>query len=333
MDYSSNSHLVRFADLKYARAAFVDARTPGSSPKENYCIIGKGVSQDIRQPIHIQQTDGFHIGAAGQPPGVMNSLHSHFSAEIFMIFRGQFRVFWGPEGENDAILGPGDVISVPVNCFRGFEVIGNDNGLLFTVLGGNRCGGGIISHPSVILEGRKYGLYLLKDGTLADTEAGDPVPDEDNLFTIMSQKELETLNNYSREEMIQFVSWWTKKEFRKNAFSKAGDFACFHISGHPSHDDNFEIKSKDGVCIYAYGMAEGGQVPMHYRKEKQVLINFSGDVLVTFQDSELLPITLGPGDVYDMPKESVYALSGIREESYTYCVVKGDRVNSPEIRV
>ncbi|MDA3938005.1 MAG: cupin domain-containing protein [Spirochaetia bacterium] len=333
MNYDSNNHLVRFADLKYARAAFVDARTPGSSPKENYCIIGKGVSQDSRQPVHIQKTEGFHIGAAGQPPGVVNSLHTHFSAEIFMIFKGQFRIFWGTNGESEAVLGPGDIISVPVNCFRGFEVIGNDNGFLFTVLGGDTCGGGIISHPNVILEGRRHGLFLRKDGTLADTEAGDPVPEDVELLPVMSRDEVAALNNYSLEEMMNYVLFWAKRDSRKNSFTEAGDFKCYHISGHPSHIDNFNIKSKDGVCIYSYSMTNGGKVPMHYRKEKQVLINLFGDVLISFQDADLMPITLGPGDVYDMPTNSIFSLTGLRAETYTYCVVNGDNVSPPEIRL
>ena len=333
MNYNSNNHLVRFADFEYARAAFVDARTPGSNLKENYCIIGKGVSQDSRQPVHIRKTDGFHIGAAGQPPGIVNSLHTHFSAEIFMIFKGKFRIFWGSDGENEAVLGPGDIISVPVNCFRGFEVIGDNNGFLFTVLGGDKCGGGIVSHPDVILEGRKYGLYLLKDGTLADAEAGDPVPEEGKLFPLMGQSEINAMDSYSEEEMMLYVSLWSKKASGISDFTRAGDFTCYHISGHPSHSDNFEIKSKDGVCVYSYSMVTGGLVPMHYRKEKQVLINLFGDVLITFQDSDLMPVVLGPGDVYDMPKESVYSLSGIRGNSYTYCVVKGDKAGPPEIRM
>lgn len=93
----SNNSLIRYADMKYARTAFVDARTPGSHLKENYCLIGPGVSHNPNQPVHIRETDGFNIGAAGQPPGILNSLHSHFSAEIFMIFKGKFRIYSGRE--------------------------------------------------------------------------------------------------------------------------------------------------------------------------------------------------------------------------------------------
>ena len=329
MKDNPNDHLVRFADLEYARAAFVDARTPGSHLKENYCIVGKGVSENPRQPIHIHEVEGFHVGAAGQPPGILNSLHSHFTAEIFAIFKGRFRIYWGPEGGTDTVLRPGDIISVPVNCFRGFEVIGEDNGFMFAVLGGDDCGGGIVWHPDVIREGRQYGMYLKKDGRLADTVAGDPVPADEDLFEPMSDEEVRTFDDYTVKEMGRYVCRWDDRRVRKDGFGVAGDFALYHISGHPDNPEDFEIKSADGVCIYGYGMTPGGLVPPHRRKENQVLVNLFGDVRIDFEEEGLMPVVLGPGDVYDMPKGTAYSLAGIRGDSYTYCLVNGDRPEPP----
>jgi len=331
VNYQSNDHLVRYADLRYARAAFVDARTPSSHLKENYCIIGKGVSENPRQPIHIHETDGFHVGAAGQPPGILNSLHSHFTAEIFMIFKGRFRIYWGPEGTTDAVLGPGEIISVPVHCFRGFEMVGDDSGFMFAVLGGDDCGGGIEWHPDVILEGRRHGMYLLKNGKLADTVAGDPQPADEELLVPMSKEEVLSYDDYTVAQMMQYVCTWKNQRPRENEFSGRGSFTLYHICGDPDSDDDFEIRSRDGVCIYAYEMENGGVVPMHRRNENQVLMNLFGDVRINFRDSELMPITLGPGDVYDMPTGTEYSLSGVRGTSYTYCIVKGDHPPTPEI--
>jgi len=331
VNYQSNDHLVRYADLRYARAAFVDARTPGSHLKENYCIIGKGVSENPRQPIHIHETDGFHVGAAGQPPGILNSLHSHYTAEIFMIFKGRFRIYWGPEGTTDTFLGPGEIISVPVHCFRGFEVVGDDSGFLFAVLGSDDCGGGIEWHPDVILEGRRHGTYLLASGRLADTVAGDPQPADEDLLVPMSKEEVLSYDDYTVDQMMQYVCTWKNLRPRENEFSGRGSFTLYHICGHPDNDDDFEIRSRDGVCIYAYEMENGGAVPMHRRNENQVLMNLFGDVRINFRDSEFMPITLGPGDVYDMPTGIEYSLSGVRGTSYTYCVVKGDYPPTPEI--
>ncbi len=60
--------IVRYGDLTPCKTAFIDARTPGNDQKENFCIIGAGVSESPDQVVHIMETPGFNIGAAGQPP-------------------------------------------------------------------------------------------------------------------------------------------------------------------------------------------------------------------------------------------------------------------------
>ena len=60
--------IVRYGDLKPCRTAFIDAHTPGSDQKENFTIIGAGVTESPHQHVHIRETPGFNIGAAGQPP-------------------------------------------------------------------------------------------------------------------------------------------------------------------------------------------------------------------------------------------------------------------------
>jgi len=69
--------IVRFNELKPCKTAFIDAHTPGSDQKDNFTIIGPGVSESPDQHVHISETPGFNIGAAGQPPKCSNSLHSH----------------------------------------------------------------------------------------------------------------------------------------------------------------------------------------------------------------------------------------------------------------
>ena len=103
--------IVRYGELIPCKTAFIDAHTPGSNQKENFTIIGGGVSESPDQHVHIRETPGFNIGAAGQPPGCRNSLHSHRTAEVFFVLR--FRkstagpangIYFGPDGPAHARL-------------------------------------------------------------------------------------------------------------------------------------------------------------------------------------------------------------------------------------
>ena len=68
------TRIVRYGDLIPCKTAFIDAHTPGSDQKENFTIIGGGVSESPDQHVHIALPHGFNIGAAGQPPKCRNSL-------------------------------------------------------------------------------------------------------------------------------------------------------------------------------------------------------------------------------------------------------------------
>ena len=107
--------IVRYGDLMPCKTAFIDAHTPGSDQKENFTIIGGGVSESTHQKVNLSEKHGFCIGAAGQPPKVKNSPHSHFTAEVFMIYSGTWRFYWNNDCKAEAILTSGDIISLPTN--------------------------------------------------------------------------------------------------------------------------------------------------------------------------------------------------------------------------
>ena len=133
--------IVRHGDLVPCRSAFIDAHTPGSDRKENFTIIGAGVSESADQHVHLQETPGFNIGAAGQPPKCRNSLHLHRTAEVFFVLTGRWRFFWGRWGTaGEVVLEEGDIFDIPTGIFRGFENIGADYGMLMAILGGNDAG-------------------------------------------------------------------------------------------------------------------------------------------------------------------------------------------------
>ncbi|GAL35114.1 hypothetical protein JCM19240_3484 [Vibrio maritimus] len=320
-----NNNLVRYMELIPGTSAFIDARTPGSDLKDNFCIIGAGVAESSRQHVHIRETAGFNIGAAGQPPGIKNSLHSHRTAELFVVFRGQFRFYWGNDGEHEAVLSHGDVISIPTNLFRGFEVVGRDYGFMFSVLGGDDSGGGVIWHPNVIKDSQGHGLYLKADGTLVDTIDGDQVPIESELMPLLTDEELATFDSYTAQEMMPYVA------LRKDYVPTGEDFDTknvkqYALTGHPLADYDFQVKSEDEVSIMAYELSEGGSIPQHSRPEKQVLINFDGDTeVVLTHNGEQANVTLTRGDVFSVPEGASYSLTNLRGNSLTYCILGSDK--------
>ena len=185
------AQIVRYGELQPCKTAFIDAHTPGSDQKENFTIIGGGVSESADQHVHINDAIGFNIGAAGQPPKCRNSLHSHRTAEVFFVLKGRWRFFWGRWGSaGEVTLEEGDIFNIPTGIFRGFENIGTDYGMIMAILGGDDAGGGVIWAPQVIEDAADHGLVLSEKGKLYDTKKGDKLPDGQQPMPLLTDDEL-----------------------------------------------------------------------------------------------------------------------------------------------
>lgn len=195
--------IVRYGELVPCRTAFIDAHTPGSNQKENFTIIGGGVSESVDQHVHIKETPGFNIGAAGQPPHCRNSLHSHRTAEVFFVLKGRWRFFWGRWGNaGEVVLEEGDIINIPTGIFRGFENIGTDYGMIMAVLGGDDAGGGVVWAPQVIEDARDHGLVLGQNGKLYDSKAGQKLPDGISPMPLLSEEELKAFPEPTTAQVV-----------------------------------------------------------------------------------------------------------------------------------
>ena len=195
--------IVRYGDLVPCKTAFIDAHTPGSDQKENFTIIGGGVSESPDQHVHIRNTPGFNIGAGGQPPRCRNSLHDHNTAEAFFVLKGRWRFFWGRWGEaGEVVLEEGDIFNIPTGIFRGFENIGTDYGMIMAFLGGDDAGGGVLWAPQVIEEAADHGLFLGENGKLYDTKKGEEFPDDVGPMPLMSNEELAKRGELTTADVI-----------------------------------------------------------------------------------------------------------------------------------
>ena len=207
---SMERRVVRYGDLRPCYNAFVDTRSPGSEAKENFTIIGPGVSENPEQYVHIAEPHGFNIGGARQPPGCVNSQHSHDSAEVFVVHSGNWRFDLGEHGDDAQVLvGPGDVISLPIKTFRGFTNVGNASGFLFAVLGRDDPGR-VLWAPAVFELAQQHGLVLLESGQLIDTVAGQTVPADVKPMSVTSPAQIAQLKRVTVEEAEGFV--WRNEE-------------------------------------------------------------------------------------------------------------------------
>ncbi len=212
-------YIVRYADLKACKTAFIDSHTPGSDQKDNFTIIGSGVSESPDQYVHIKKTPGFNIGAAGQPPGCTNSLHSHTTAEVFYVFKGRWRFFWGRYGNSGEIFAEeGDMINIPTGMFRAFENVGDDYGMLMAILGGDDAGGGVTWAPEVINDAKGFGLVLGDNGILYDSKKGEILPKNINPMPILSEASLKNFSEITTKEFLDnfFVSSSELKQKSQN---------------------------------------------------------------------------------------------------------------------
>jgi len=277
---------VRYSELVPCRTAFVDTHNPGTEGKENFTIIGGGVSENPDQYVHIQETPGFNIGGAGQPSGCTNSLHSHRTAEVFIIHTGSWRFFWGLKGDDgDVVLDPGDLISLPTHMFRGFENVTpisatNENGygFMFSVLGGDDSGGGVVWAPEVLEEARDHGLTLLQSGQLANSLDGEEISTEILPLTPINEAEL---SFYSRN---------TITDASKVVAPRPND-AIYCETELIGRSSNAVIGERPGFDVRRVQWGHGEDIPWCVPNLDTVLISNAGSVVLSNGE------TLGSGDV------------------------------------
>lgn len=201
MAVTASDRLIAYEDLVPCTLAFIDCKIPGSDRKVNYSIIGAGVTQSEDQVVNLAEPHGFALGVAAMPHGVTNNLHMHYTAEVFLIYRGEWTFRWGPEGTDGEIVGrAGDVLSIPTWIFRGFTNTGPDDSWIFTLLGQDESGG-VVWHPGILETAAEHGLYLTRDNMMVDTAAGSPKPADDDLIRPLTPGDIATMRSWSMQDM------------------------------------------------------------------------------------------------------------------------------------
>lgn len=307
------NRIVRYGELKPCRTAFIDAHTPGSNSKENFTIIGGGVSESADQHVHIKDTPGFNIGAAGQPPKCRNSLHSHRTAEVFFILKGRWRFFWGRFGNaGEVVLEEGDIINIPTGIFRGFENIGTDYGMIMAILGGDDAGGGVVWAPQVIEDAKAHGLILGENGKLYDRKKGQALPDGIKPMPLLTDEELKAFPETPVTEVVRdyVARYWDLMALAGKAPAK--------VIG-----ENALLRDKPGFEVE---LLTRGSIPeTAYTNERhEVLMVMRGHWKLTWDDGQSI---LAPGDTCAVPPGLNHSLtpSMTGEASLYRVVATGDK--------
>ncbi|KUR80291.1 cupin domain-containing protein [Novosphingobium sp. FSW06-99] len=297
------ARLVRYADLVPCRTAFIDTRTPGSTEKENFTIIGAGVSESADQFVHITQPHGFNIGAARQPGGCVNSQHSHETAEVFVVHSGQWRLLFGPNREDGTLdIGPGDVVSVPTRMFRGFENIGDHTGFLWVVLGEDDPGR-VTWAPAVFEAAADHGLRLSKSGMLIDTSSGEAVLREAEMAEAIDPQATADLATPSLDRLMQCVARADARPGNPDSPLAAEGVAEAGVIVPQATSDGFAAGPIVGWWRHGFNLRQltlqsGAYVPHHSRAEAEVLFIQSGTLEVSWPEGSLI---MGAGDTLTVP--------------------------------
>ncbi|SHF64211.1 Mannose-6-phosphate isomerase, cupin superfamily [Loktanella atrilutea] len=281
------ARIVRYGDLQPCKTAFIDAHTPGSDQKENFTIIGGGVSESTDQHVHITIPHGFNIGAAGQPPKCRNSLHSHRTAEVFFVLSGRWRFFWGRWGNaGEVVLEEGDIINIPTGIFRGFENIGTDYGMIMAVLGGDDAGGGVIWAPQVIEDAAAHGLVLGENGKLYDSKKGQTLPEGVKPMPTLTDAQLA---DYPEPQAADVVPRHVARYWDMMAMAQKKPALVIGENGMLPDRPGFEV----GFLTRGSATEE-----MHSHDVPSVLMPMRGHWRVTWDGGAA---TLAPGDTMSVP--------------------------------
>ncbi len=324
------ARLVRYADLRPCTTAFIDTRTPGSVEKENFTIVGPGVAENPDQHVHIDIAHGFNIGGARQPPGCVNSQHSHETAEVFMVHSGRWAFLLGPNKEDgEVVLEPGDTISIPTHVFRGFKNVGDDTGFLFAVLGGDDPGH-VTWAPYVFDNAREYGLVLLEDGSLVDTTKGETVPDTKRPMEPTTEADLERFNRMTADDMAGCVVPHERLTPTRTP-ALEGMEEC-PIIGAESSDEGLpagRMAWPHGFQLRQVRFAPGNGTVQHMRHEEEVIMIHKGRLTVALPGGET---EIGPGDVLTVPVDMPRSFRNAGPDDVEAWVVRGgDHPHAPTI--
>ena len=309
--------IARFNELTPSTLPFVEGRIDGHKERKNYSIVGPGVAEDSQQSVKISKPHGYNLGAVSANPKNGSGLHSHTTAEVFLIYSGSWRFYWGADGKNEIILSKGDIISMPTNMFRGFENAGDEEGLIFVVLG-NDDPGIITWVPDVLIKARETGLALLDDNSLIDLRE-NKVPSNRKLLEPITNEILQKFDNYEINEIEKFICRFknqTNYEIDLNNGIKiiqiiGNNFSNKNYSALINHDTGFNLSILKG---------KQGLIEDLVFDKPTILFSQKGNWKVKIEEEEF---NINSKDTFSLPLNTKVSISiDNNEDCFLNCVSK-----------
>ena len=312
-----NNRLAKFDELVPSTLPFVEGKLEGHKERKNYSIVGPGVAEDSKQFVKIAMPHSFNLGAVSAMPKNGSGLHSHTTAEVFIIYSGKWRFYWGAEGADETILSAGDIISMPTNMFRGFENAGDEEGLIFVVLGGDDPG--IITWvPSVLQKAKETGMALLNDNSLIDLSKNE-IPKDKSLLDPISSEEINKFDNYKLNELEEFICRFSNRVNYENKIDE--NFYLTQVLGDNFQDKNFNpiINQNTGFNLSILKSKKGKIENLKFSKPS-ILFSQKGNWKIKIDDFEL---NLNSKDTISIPLNSKVSIEiNEEEEGLLNCVTQ-----------
>ena len=309
--------IAKFSELTPSTLPFVEGRLEGHKERKNYSIVGPGVAEDSGQSVKISQAHGYNLGAVSANPKNGSGLHSHTTAEVFLIYSGKWRFYWGQDGKNEIILGKGDIISMPTNMFRGFENAGEDEGLIFVVLG-NDDPGIITWVPKVLINAKETGLALLDDNSLIDLKKKE-IPNGKKLLEPINNEQLDTFDNYSLDEIEKFICKFNNQS--KFEHSLNNQIKLIQIIGNQFCDQNYKplISHNTGFNLSILKSMNGKIEDLTFKKPT-ILFSQKGLWTIKINNDDF---KIDSKDTFSVPLNTKISISVENtEDCYLNCVSK-----------
>ena len=320
MSTNITSRLAKFNELVPSNIPFVEGKLKGHQDRKNYSVIGPGVSEDAKQNVKIAEEHGFNIGAVSAAPMNGSGLHSHTTAEVFIIHQGSWRFYWGVDGtEGEVILNSGDVASFPTNMFRGFQNVSKDEALMFVVLGENDPGV-ITWTPKLLKDAKDSGMVLMDDNSLIDTEKQE-IPDKDKIIQPLEEQELETFDHYSSSEIEKYVIRFDQgdKYFVDDEHYNSNKIINY-IDKFDIHNKTLEpyIPHKTGFSL---SLLQGKDAHIHeYTLEKSEVFHcLDGKWEIQCNEEK---IVIGAKDTFSVPKNSLRSIRQIGDTTGNLYIIR-----------